>query len=191
MARPGRGHCTPSHRHGIPNVIPLPWAPSPTPGEPKTRHSLITPGIPAPPLSGPSADGLPFPGAGYCMAHDTRKRRSNGDEPVSGTIPRLVEVGNCKASAGHHRPHQRGTCRRHPGTETGDQEKPCTPTPKPNSLAVAPLSDAISGLTVSPREAGGDANRDLDRRTTEPPPSLQHNHIGTASRDMEHNCAAE
>ena len=128
MARPGRGHCTPSHRHGIPNVIPLPWAPSPTPGEPKTRHSLITPGIPAPPLSGPSADGLSFPGAGYCMAHDTRKRRSNGDEPVGGTIPRLVEGSDGGYPAGNLRPHQLGPCRHQPGTETGDQEDPRPPT---------------------------------------------------------------
>ena len=118
-----RCQCTLIRRNGVPDITPRPQAPSPTPGDPKTRHALSTPGIPVPP-----ADGLPSPGAGYCVAHDALKIRHHGDKPLRGTVHRLVEGGDSGAPVGHLRPHKFGPIIFHPGTETGYQDKPCLPT---------------------------------------------------------------
>ena len=167
------------------------------PRETPRSETVSVPGTSlAPPLSGPYADGLPFPSAGYCVAQYARKIRRHGDNSAGGTIPRLVEGSDGGYPAGNLRPHQRGPCRHQPGTETGDQEDPRPPTtphptPNPNPPAAAPLSDAIAVPTARPHEAGGDVNREVGSRTTEPPLSLQRKHSGTTSGDMEQNCAAE
>ena len=140
MAYPRRWQCPLSSRHGGPDVPPRPWAPLPIPGYPKTRQSLSNPGVSAPSLPVTPADGLPFPGAGYCVTHDSRKSRLHGDDPAGGTVPRLVEGGNGGSPAGHCRPHQRGPCRLHPGTVTGDQDEPLPPTtPSPTPSQILPL----------------------------------------------------
>ena len=130
------------------------------------------------------------------MAHNARKIRHHGDDPAGGTVTQLAEGSNGGSPSGYIRPHRRGTCRRQPGTETGDQDEPCPPTPpfptpKPNPPAVASLSNASAGPTASPHEAGGDANGEMGSRTMEPPTSLQREHSVTASRYMEDNSAAE
>ena len=165
-----------------------PRAPSNTPRRPQDQTRSQYPGRTCPPpLSGPRADGIPFPGTGYSVAHDALKIRRHGDDPAGGTITRLVEGGNGGAQEGNCRPNYCGPGRRHPDIETGDQDEPrppttSYPTPKPNPPAAAPISDASAGPTVSTREAGSDAKGEVGSRTTQPPPSLKRKHSGTAAQ---------
>ena len=196
MARPGRGQHPLSRRYGGPGGTPLPRAPSPTPGNPKTQQSIHTPGVPGPPFPVPPADGLPFFGACNCLAHDICKIRRHGDDPAGCTVPRLVEGCDGGSPAGHCRPRQRGPHIRHSGTATGYQDKPHhpttpSPTPNPNPPVSAALPAASAIPTARPHEASSDANRAVGNRTTEPPPSLQCQHGGTVPGDLKDNRATK
>ena len=73
LAHPGRGQCPPSSRYGRPSSTPHSRAYAPNNREHKTRQGLRNPGFPFPPLPGPPDDGIPFPSAGNCVAHDAHK----------------------------------------------------------------------------------------------------------------------
>ena len=128
--------------------------------------------------------------------HMMQKIRQHGDDPAGATVPRLIEVGNCGSPEGRCLPHHSVPHRRHYSTATGNQDKPCpptnpSPTPNPNTPASAALLDASAGPTVRSHEAGGDANRAVGSRPTEPPPSLQFQNGCTATRDLEYGGAAK
>ena len=63
--------------------------------------------------------------------------------------------------------------------------------PDPKYTTAAALPAASAGPAASPHEAGSDANRAVESRNMEPPPSLQHQHGGAASVDLEKNRATK
>ena len=149
-----------------------------------------------PSLQGPPSDGLPFPGAGNCVVHDAHKSRQHEDDPVGGTVPRLVEGGDSGSPAGHCCPHQCGPRRHHSSTATRYQDETHTPTtpyppPNPNPPASAALTDISASPTDRSHEAGGDANRLVRSRPMEPPTSLQHQYGSVDTIYMEDGVAAK
>ena len=73
---------------------PRPRTSPPTPRYLNNREVIRTLGVTSLPLSGPPADGLPFPGASDHVAYDACTIRRRGDDQVGSTVPRLVEGGN-------------------------------------------------------------------------------------------------
>ena len=155
--------------------IPCPRAPHTDRGYPKAGEGINTMGVPSTPLPGAPSDGIPISFAFHHVAHDAHKGRCSGDHPTGDTIHGMAEGSDGRSVAGHCRPCQRGPLRHQAGAESGDKDKPCTPTRTSTSTN---LGLALAGTVPAARNPGpttctsiesGDAHREVGRGPKESP----------------------